>query len=124
MVDDSLKHAHANRSVFRALAKTLKENIGRSQRRATKGCQSATRNGKPRKLLHEFHGSNEHGNVQLGALLLELVKKRRKLRHPTLPQKEAHRLKPRVNGSFDNLGALGDKYPLFRLQHTAQLALR
>ena len=123
VVDNTLKHAHAHRTIPRRLDDAAQELINRNLTRATERRQRAARHVKARQLLHELHGGHEHGNRTRSLAHDKLVKQRHHLVEPALAQKKAHRLISGANRTLDDLGTLSDKNALLRLQHAAKLTL-
>ena len=123
MIDNTLKHAHAHRTIPRCLNDAAQELINRNLSGATERRERTARHIEARQLLHELHGGHEHRN-RAGALAHnQALKQRHHLIEPALTQKKAHRLVTGMHRALDNLGTLGDKDALLRLQHAAQLAL-
>ena len=123
VIDNTLKHAHAHRTIPRRLDDAAQELINRNLTRATERRQRAARHVKARQLLHELHGGHEHGNRTRSLAHDKLVKQRHHLVEPALAQKKAHRLISGAHGTLDDLGALRNKDALLRLQHAAKLTL-
>ena len=117
MVDNTLEHAYAHRSLTRRLDDAAQELINRNLSGATERRKRTSRHVKARQLLHELHGGHEHRN-RAGALAHnQALKQRHHLIEPALTQKKAHRLVTGTHRALDNLGTLGDKDALLRLQH-------
>ena len=115
MVDNTLEHAHAHRTLPRRLDDATQELINRNLTRATKRCKRTARHVKARQLLHELHGGHENGNRTRSLAHDKLVKQRHHLVEPALAQKKAHRLISGTHRALNNLGTLGDKDALLRL---------
>ena len=124
MVDNTLEHAHARRALTRHLDDAVQELINRNLTRATERRERTARHVKARQLLHELHGGHEHRNRTCALAYNQTLEQRHHLIEPALTQKKAHRLVSGTHRALDDLGALGDKDALLRLQHAAQLALR
>ena len=124
MVDNAFEHAHTHRTLPRRLDDTVEKLIYRNLSGATERRECTARHVKARQLLHELHGGHEHGN-RAGALAHnQTLEQRQHLIEPAFAQKKAHRLVSGTHRALNNLGTLGDKDALLRLQHTAQLTLR
>ena len=123
MVDNTLEHAYAHWALPRHLDDAAQELINRNLTRATERRERTARHVKARQLLHELHRGHEHGN-RAGALAHnQALKQRHHLVKPAFAQKKAHRLVSGTHRALYDLGTLGDKDALLRLQHAAQFAL-
>ena len=123
MVDNALKHAHAHRALPRRLNDAVQKLRNRNLARTTECCERTARHIKARQLLHELHRGYKNRNRTHTLAHGQAIKQRQHLVEPTLTQKKAHRLVSSAHRTLDNLGALGDKDALLRLQHTTQFAL-
>ena len=123
VVDNALEHAHAHRTLPRRLDDAAQELIDRNLTRATKRRERTARHVKARQLLHKLHRGHEHGNRARTFAHNQALKQRHHLVEPAFAQKKAHRLVSGTHCALDDLGTLGDKDALLRLQHAAQLAL-
>ena len=123
VVDNTLEHAYAHRALPRRLDDTAQELINRNLTRSTERRERSARHVKSRQLLHELHGGHEHRNRTCALAHNQALKQRHHLVEPAFAQKKAHRLVSGTHRALDNLGTLGDKDALLRLQHAAQLAL-
>ena len=123
VVDNALEHAHAHRALTRRLDDATQE-LGYRNLAWTTECRERTaRHVKTRQLLHKLHRGHEHGNRAGGLAHNQALKQRHHLIEPAFAQKKAHRLVSGTHRALNNLGTLGDKDALLRLQHAAQLAL-
>ena len=123
MVDNALEHAHAHRTLPRRLDDAAQELINRNLTRATERRERTARHIKARQLLHKLHRGHEHGNRACALAHNQTLKQRHHLVEPALAQKKAHRLISGAHCTLDDLGTLGDKNALLRLQHAAKLTL-
>ena len=123
VVDNALEHAHAHRALPRRIDDATQE-LGYRNLTWTTECRERTaRHIEARQLLHKLHGGNEHRNRTRALAHNQAFKQWHHLIEPALAQKKAHRLVSGANRTLDDLGTLGDKNALLRLQHAAKLTL-
>ena len=123
MVDNALEHGHAHRALPRCLDDATQE-LGYRNLTWTTECRERTaRHVKACQLLHELHRGHEHRNRTRSLAHDKLLKQWHHLVEPAFTQKEAHRLVSGAHRTLYDLGTLGDKDALLRLQHAAQLAI-
>ena len=124
VIHNSLEHADAHGASLGTRIQRGEKGTRIGQQWATKRSERATRHRKTGKIAHEVHRPYKRRNIEFGTLLFQTLKKRLQLRHPTLAQKKAHRLEPRIDSALDHLGALGDKDAFLGLKDTTKLTLR